>query len=76
MKVTNLKSKGSKIFDKYDFCSDIIRLASNLVHANTKAQDFLVKNEFLCFFLLHTNRDKYNLYGKEVTVVFVRYMTE
>lgn len=65
--------------DRYrrpELCSNIIRLASNLVHANNTAQDFLLKTHYLPFYLSQTNREQDELYAKEVTVVFVRYMTE
>ena len=70
------KVRNETTFRRPELASDIIRLASNLIHANIKTQDFLLDNHFVGFYLAHTNRDDLNLYGKEVTVVFVRYITE
>lgn len=54
----------------------MIRLVSNLIHANKPAQDFLLYNDYLLFYLSHTNRTELDPYCKEITVVFVKYMTE
>lgn len=60
----------------HELSTNIIRLASNLVHANVDSQNFLLDNDYLLYYLSHTHRDEINLYCKEITVVFVRYMTE
>lgn len=74
--ICTAKVKKEERLKRPEICSNIIRLASNLVHANNDAQDFLIKTHYLPFYLSQTNRDEDDMYCKEVTVVFVRYMTE
>ena len=74
--ICTAKLKKDDRFRRPELCSNIIRLASNLVHANVEAQNFLLKTHYLPFYLSQTNREEDDLYAKEVTIVFVRYMTE
>jgi hypothetical protein len=74
--LTKSKVKDNKIPTVPELNTNIIRMACNMVHANLPAQDFILDHGFLPFYLSHTNRDEHNMHAKEVTVVFVRYMTE
>jgi hypothetical protein len=68
--------KGNGVPKVHELNTNIIRMACNLIHANLSAQDFILDQGYLPFYLSQTNRDEYNMHAKEATVVFVRYMTE
>lgn len=75
-RITKLKFECKTPIKEPEFATNIIRLASNLVHANPAAQDFLLDHEYLPFYLSNSVRDDLNPHSKEVIVVFVRYVTE
>ena len=73
---TKQKIEKKPIGEIPELSTNIIRLASNLIHANSDSQNFLLDNDYLLYYLSHTHRDEFNMYCKEITVVFVRYITE
>lgn len=62
--------------DEPELATNCVRLASNLIHANPRAQEFLLNAHLLPAFLARTQRTDSDPHAKEAIVVFVRYMTE
>lgn len=60
----------------YEINSNILRLAGNLVHVNTIAQDLIVEQKLLNLYVGFTKLDYMNPSCKECTIVFIRYMSE
>lgn len=60
----------------YELNTNILRLAGNIVHTYTEAQDFLVDNGLVIPFLNFTMFDENNPLCKEATIVFIRYVTD
>jgi hypothetical protein len=74
--MTKLRFERKREVFEAELASNIIRMASNLVHTNTGAQEFLLDHEYLPFYLSNSVRDEANPHAKELLVVFIRYMTE
>lgn len=56
--------------------TNIMRLASNIVHVNKEARDYLMDNQMIERYLYFTRPDDANPLSREASIVFLRYMAE
>ena len=60
----------------FELNTDLVRLASNIIHTSQDGQDFLIDNGFILNFLNFSCYDSNNPLSREATILFIRYVTD
>jgi len=56
--------------------TDILRLAGNLIHTFSDAQNFLLDNGYVMSYMNYACDDMNNPLAREATIIFIRYITD